>query len=86
VRLWIDGEQVLNRWRQNADRQEVDVLLTSELHTFQLEYNEEFGVAYAIFDWGLMDIADLYQPDCTVDALYYDPESPFHLPELKSPQ
>lgn len=86
VRLWIDGEQVLNRWRQNADSQEVEVLLTSELHTFQLEYNETIEVAYAIFVWGLADGADPDLSECsTVDALYYDPESPFQLPELKSP-
>lgn len=85
VRLWIDGAQVLNRWGQNAQWQQVDVELSNELHTFKLEYNETFEVGIAVFGWNLAGFPDAdHLQFSPVDALYYDPESPFELPELES--
>jgi hypothetical protein len=83
VRLWVDGKQVLNRWGQAAGWQQVEIELSDEPHSFRLEYNEAFDVALAMFGWTLSafpdDKHDQWSP---VDALYYDPESPFDLPEL----
>jgi hypothetical protein len=83
VRLWVDGKQVLNRWGQAANWQQVELELSDEPHSFRLEYNETFDVAVAMFGWTLAafpdDKHDQWSP---VDALYYDPESPFDLPEL----
>ncbi len=85
VRLWIDGRQVLNRWGQNAQWQQVDVELSNELHTFKLEYNETFEVAIAVLGWNLAGFPDSdHLQFSAIDALYYDPESPFELPELES--
>ncbi|HWB09719.1 MAG TPA: PA14 domain-containing protein [Pirellulales bacterium] len=82
VRLWVDGKQVLNRWRQSAGWQQVELELSDELHSFRLEYNETFDVAFAMFGWTLAAFPDdQHHQWSPIDALYYDPESPFDLPE-----
>ncbi len=84
VRLWIDGQPLINRWEQNVGTQAIVVDLTGELHTFRLEYNETIGPAFAMFSWALADFEDAdYMQWTTVDALYYDPESAFQLPVLE---
>lgn len=84
VRLWIDGEQVLDRWRQAARWQQVELELTPQLHTIQMDFNDTVANAVAMLGWTLAAFPD---PDhiqwSPIDALYYDPDSPFDLPELK---
>ena len=84
IRLWIDGKQVLNRWGHAAGWQQVDLELTDEPHTFRMEYNETFEVAIAMLGWTLAAFPDEQHLEWSpIDALYYDPESPFELPEQK---
>jgi beta-glucosidase len=86
VRVWIDGKLIIDRWGQNAGVQYAFVELTSELHAFRMEYNDTFDVAVAMLSWNLADFADPdYLQWTTLDALYYDPDSPFQTPELGSP-
>ena len=82
VRLWVDGKQVLNRWGQAARWQQVELELSDELHTFRMDYNETHAEAIAMLGWTLADFPDLeHRQWSPIDALYYDPESPFDLPE-----
>jgi hypothetical protein len=83
IRLWVDGKQLLDRWVMAAGWQQVELELTPDLHTIQMEYNELFGPAFAMLGWTLAAFPD---PDhvqwSPIDALYYDPEMPFDLPDL----
>lgn len=83
IRLSVDGRQVLDRWVRAAGWQQVELDLTPELHTIQMEYHEQFAPAWAMLGWTLAAFPD---PDHTqfspIDALYHDPQSPFDLPEL----
>jgi hypothetical protein len=82
VRLWVDGKQVLNRWQQSAGWQQVELELSDEPHSFRLEYNETFDVAFAMFGWTLATFPDdQHNQWSPIDALYYDPQSPFDLPQ-----
>lgn len=83
IRLWVDGKQVLNRWGQAAGWQQVELEFRDEPHTFRMEYNETFEVAIAMLGWTLAAFPDEQHPEWSpIDALYYDPDSPFELPEL----
>jgi hypothetical protein len=83
VRLWVDGKQVLNRWGQNAQWQQVELELSDDLHTFLFEYNDTFDVAFAQLGWSLADFSDAKHVQWSpIDALYYDPEIPFDVPDL----
>lgn len=83
IRLSVDGQQVLDRWVRAAGWQQVELDLTPEPHTIQMEYHEQFAPAWAMLGWTLAAFPD---PDHTqfspIDALYHDPQSPFDLPEL----
>jgi hypothetical protein len=74
---------VLERWVMAAGWQQVELELTPDLHTIQMEYNELVGPALVMLGWTLAAFPD---PDhaqwSPIDALYYDPESPFELPEI----
>lgn len=82
IRLWVDGKLVLDRWVIAPNWQQVELELTPEPHTIQMEYNEWFGPAFALLGWTLAAFPD---PDhvqwSPIGALYYDPASPFELPE-----
>lgn len=82
IRLWVDGKMVLDRWVIAPNWQQVELELTPEPHTIQMEYNEWFGPAFALLGWTLAAFPD---PDhvqwSPIGALYYDPENPFELPE-----
>lgn len=81
IRLWVDGKLVLDRWGIAPNWQQVELELTPEPHTIQMEYNEWFGPAFALLGWTLAAFPD---PDhaqwSPIGALYYDPENPFELP------
>ena len=84
VRLWVDGKEVLNRWGSAvAGWQQVSLELTDEPHTFRFEFNDTIGAAIAMFGWSLAAFPDEQHLQWSpIDALYYDPESPFDLPDL----
>jgi hypothetical protein len=82
VRLWVDGKQVLDRWGQNAKWQQVELELTSGPHAFRMDYNDTFEIGVAMLGWTLAAFPDPDQVQWSpIDALYYDPDSPFDLPE-----
>lgn len=82
VRLWVDGQQVLNRWGQNAQWQQIELELSDEPHRLRLEFNETFEVGVARLGWSLAEFPDdQHQQWSPIDALYYDPDSPFESPE-----
>lgn len=52
VRLWIDGQFVLNEWHDGAmTPYTVDLYLTAGNHSLQLEYYENLGDAAVKFSW-----------------------------------
>jgi hypothetical protein len=85
VRLWIDGKQVLNRWGPAvAGWQQAELELTDEPHPFRFEFNDTIGAAIATFGWSLAAFPDDQHSQWSpIDALYYDPDSPFDLPDLQ---
>jgi PKD repeat protein/uncharacterized protein YraI len=52
VRLWIDGNLVIDQWRDNAPTiHSADVSLTEGVHSLRLEYYEHSGSALAQLTW-----------------------------------
>lgn len=86
VRLWVDGNEVLNRWGPGvAGWQQTELDLTDEPHTFRFEFNDTIGHAVAMFGWTLAAFPDdQHAQKSPIDALYYDPESPFELPDVSA--
>lgn len=52
VRLWIDGELLVDRWHPASDTYEVIVPLSEGRHQVRVEYFEATGEARAILEWG----------------------------------
>ncbi|OYV75848.1 MAG: hypothetical protein B7Z74_00875 [Deltaproteobacteria bacterium 21-66-5] len=83
VRLWIDGNKVCDNW-DGVGWQEAVLELTDGPHRFVLEYAEIGNVALVELGWTLAAYPDADHAQWSpIDALYYDPDDPFGLPELK---
>lgn len=52
VRLWVDGELLIDRWYPATETYEVIVPLSKGRHQIRVEYFEAGGEARAILEWG----------------------------------
>jgi hypothetical protein len=56
MRLWVDGELILNEWREHPPQTfAVEKYLDAGHHLVQVEYFEKEGIATAIVQWNLKE-------------------------------
>ena len=56
MRLWVDGNLVINQWQANVNSEYTyDLPMTAGKHLIKLEYHEESGAATARLSWAQMN-------------------------------
>ncbi len=73
VRVWIDGELVLDQWRHHSNPTEYRAVrrLPVGAHHIHIEYFEAWGDAEIQFDWGAVTDCRSQIPDNTFCAEYF---------------
>ncbi len=51
VRLYVDGERVIDSWHPMRGYRSATLKLSEGLHTVRLEYHERGGIALVRLDW-----------------------------------
>jgi hypothetical protein len=75
ARLWVDGNQLINQWRDESETSyTADVTLSSGTHNIKMEYYDNYGDATAILSWTL-NPSDLIAREkaqaCTADGVLW---------------
>ncbi|MGB3532201.1 MAG: PA14 domain-containing protein [Microcoleaceae cyanobacterium] len=79
VRLYINGEKVIDRWENPPFRtpHEEEIVLPEGLHRIEVEHSEEYGGAYAGLDWDYLSDAVAHSPAPELKAVYAELENQF---------
>ena len=51
IRVWVDGQLILDEWRDQDERFQLTAMLTEGIHTVRVEYFDSWWVAGVAVDW-----------------------------------